>query len=48
MEKVLARVENPSLVSETGLGFSRRAQWLKKPQRVIAFETEFDPGRKRP
>jgi len=48
MEKVLAWVENPSLVSETGLGFSPRAHWLKNPQRVILIEMEFDPGRKRP
>ena len=47
MEKILARDENPSPVSETELGFSVRANGLKIPQKVHVIEMECQPRLKR-
>ena len=47
MEKVLARAENPSPVSETGLRFSARANGVKNPSKVHVIEMKCQPGLKR-
>ena len=46
MEKVSARAENPSPVSETELGFSARAKGLNS-QKSYVIEMECLPGQKR-
>ena len=47
MEKVSALAENPSPVSETGLGFSARPNGLKNTQKVRVIEMKFQPGLKK-
>jgi len=46
MKKDSARVENPSPVFQTGLGFSSWANGLKSLKKSHVIETEFQPGLK--
>ena len=47
MEKVSARAENRSPVSETGLRFSARPNGLRNPLKVHVIEMKFQPGLKK-